>query len=245
MDVATRELASNDRLSRSLSALPKDQQTCRIACSELHKMSSSQFSGIVRRCLFLCGLASGLFAAHSSTAWSQSLDDLVQACAGCHGDNGIPTDKTIPVIWGQTREYLLKELHDFKTGLRKNETMSSIASSLSMEDMEALATHFSELKWPNLGQPPATADTISLARAVTSASNCRGCHQEQFEGDYIRPRLAGQQQDYLLQTMNDFRDGHRANYSVMTAVVRGVDANDLKSVAAYLAGLQPALHSAD
>ena len=167
----------------------------------------------------------------------------MQACAGCHGDNGVPTDKTIPVIWGQNREYLLKELHDFKTGLRKNETMSSIASSLSMEDMEALATHFSELKWPDLGQPSASGDTLSQARAVTSSSDCRGCHQEHYQGDYFRPRLAGQQQDYMLQTMNDLREGHRANYSVMTAVLRGVDANDLKPVAAYLAGMQPAPHS--
>ena len=37
---------------------------------------------------------------------AQTLDEKVQVCSGCHGDNGKPVDKTIPIIWGQPTGYL-------------------------------------------------------------------------------------------------------------------------------------------
>ena len=47
-----------------------------------------------------------------------------QACAACHGENGVPTDpKTIPIIWGQQQSYLVKQLHDYRSGDR-DETRS-------------------------------------------------------------------------------------------------------------------------
>ena len=60
---------------------------------------------------------------------AQTVDDLIQVCAGCHGEKGVPTDKTTQVIWGQKRAYLLNQLYDFKIGRRKNELMSPVADS--------------------------------------------------------------------------------------------------------------------
>jgi cytochrome c553 len=169
---------------------------------------------------------------------AQTLSDLTQLCAGCHGDKGVPTEKTTPVIWGQNRDYLLNQLHDFKIGHRKNETMSAIASSLSRTDMEALATYFAKQQWPDLEQPALPADMRAAAYAVLDPINCRGCHQVRYQGDMIRPRLAGQQEEYLLKTMTDFRTGERANYIGMTVLMKSVDEAALKPVAAYLASLQ-------
>ncbi len=181
----------------------------------------------------------GLFVFGPRPALADSVEDLTQVCSGCHGEKGVPIDKSIPVIWGQRREYLLKELLDFKIGHRKNETMAGIVESLSKTDMEALATYFAEQKWPKLDQPMPPADVQSKAQAVFSAMNCRGCHQNHFQGDYVRPSLRGQQEDYLLKTMTDFHTGERNNYTGMVALMKAVNEDDLKPVAAYLAGLPP------
>jgi cytochrome c553 len=173
---------------------------------------------------------------------AQTVDDLAQVCAGCHGEKGVPIDKTTPVIWGQKRDYILSQLHNFKVGHRTNDMMSPVAESLSKEDMEALATHFSKMPWPDLQQPAPSADEKKAAREVLDTVNCRGCHQAQYEGDRVRPRLAGQQSEYLLKTMNDFRSGERKTYIGMTVLLKSVHEEALKPVADYLASLKISDH---
>jgi cytochrome c553 len=173
----------------------------------------------------------------TSSALADSVEEAAQVCSGCHGEKGVPMDKTIPVIWGQRREYLLKELLDFKRGHRKNETMAAIVDALTKSDMEALATYFSQQKWPDLGQKPAADDVKGKAIDTIGQLNCRGCHQDEFQGDYVRPRLRGQQEDYLLKTMTDFHNGDRANFPAMAALMKSLSEDELKPVAAYLAGL--------
>lgn len=190
---------------------------------------------------------SGILAASSSLmickgASAQTLSDLTQVCAGCHGDQGVPTEKTTPVIWGQNRDYILNQLNDFKIGHRKNELMSPVADSLSRTDMEQLATYYSKQPWPNLQQPAPPADVQVAAHAVLNPLNCRGCHQMHYQGDMVRPRLAGQQDEYLLKTMTDFHTGERMNYIGMHVLMKSVDEAALKPVAAYLASLQIAAH---
>ncbi len=172
-------------------------------------------------------------------ALADTVEDTAQICSGCHGEKGVPIDKVTPVIWGQRREYLLKELLDFKTGHRKNDTMAAIVDSLTKTDMEALATYFSKQTWPSVGQSPAPADVQSKALAVIRQLNCRGCHQYFFQGDYVRPSLRGQQEDYLLKTMTDFHTGDRANFQAMSALMKSLDEDQLKPISTYLAGLSP------
>src|SRR5712671_6781505 len=86
-------------------------------------------------------------------ALAQTIDEKAQACAGCHGENGVPQQKTMPVIWGQQQGYLYLQLRDFKSGARKNDIMGPIAQALERDDMMALAAYFSQKPWPNLQQP--------------------------------------------------------------------------------------------
>ena len=176
-------------------------------------------------------------------ARADSVEEAAQVCSGCHGENGVPMDKTIPVIWGQRREYLLKELHDFKTGHRKNETMAAIVDSLSKTDMEELASYFSKKQWPTQEQAAPPADVVSKALAVINQLNCRDCHQDHFQGDYVRPSLRGQSEDYLLKTMTDFHTGERANFPAMSALMKSLNEDQLKPLAAYLASLPPKVPS--
>jgi len=190
------------------------------------------------------GFLIGVFAvgccavAQAGSATAQSIEETAAVCAGCHGENGVPIDKTIPIIWGQKRAYILNQLHDFKVGLRKDDQMTPVVEALSKSDIEALATHFSKLKWPEIEQTAPAADVKTAARSILNPMNCRGCHQEHYEGDTTRPRLAGQQEDYLAKTMTDFHSSTRTTYPGMVALMKAVNETDIKALAAYLASLK-------
>ena len=173
----------------------------------------------------------------SSAAWAQPIDDQALACAGCHGENGVPLQTTMPVIWGQQQGYLYLQLRDFKSGARKNDIMTPIAQALERADMQALALYFSQKPWPNLQLPRPPADVAAKALQAATAVGCTTCHQSGYLGDSTQPRLAGQWKDYLQQTMLDFRNRSRANNPGMTDLMLAISEDDIVACAAYLAGL--------
>jgi len=71
------------------------------------------------------------------------------ACVNCHGVNGKGIDPKIPmfpVIGGQHKDYIRKQLLDFRDGIRTNSPsgiMKTIASSLTDDEIEALADYVS------------------------------------------------------------------------------------------------------
>ena len=159
-------------------------------------------------------------------------------CATCHGEQGVPMQKAFPVIWGQNAGYLFLQLRDFQSGARKNDLMSPIAATLAREDLLPLAEYFSKLKWPNLNQPPAPQDVATKALAANSSVGCTGCHLDHFQGDGSTARLAGQQHDYLIKTMTEFRNKTRGNNPGMSDLMKAAAPDDLEALATYLAGLQ-------
>jgi cytochrome c553 len=168
---------------------------------------------------------------------AQSLEEKVQVCAGCHGENGKPVDKTVPNIWGQQAGYVYIQLRDFKRGDRKSQIMQPIASPFERNDMLAIADYFSKKPWPDLGQPRAPKDVAKRAQTANSSVGCTGCHLEQFQGDSTIPRLAGQGRDYLAQTMTDFRTRARGNNPGMSDLMAATAVDDLTALAEYLSGL--------
>lgn len=67
-------------------------------------------------------------------------------CAVCHGANGIATLPDAPNLAGQNEIYLVKALHDFKSGARKNEMMSMMVAGLSDADIENLAAYYQSIE---------------------------------------------------------------------------------------------------
>jgi cytochrome c553 len=193
-------------------------------------MSGRSYSGIV-------GVVVAAMAFTMTPLCAESLNEQVQVCAGCHGENGKPVDKTIPIIWGQQTGYLYIQLRDFKRGDRKSEVMQPIASGFERNDMLAIAEYFSKKPWPDLGQPRAPKDVAQRARTADGSIGCTGCHLDQFQGDSTVPRLAGQGRDYLARTMADFRTRARGNNPGMSDLMIATPVDDLTAMAEYLAGL--------
>ena len=171
-------------------------------------------------------------------ARAQTIEEKAQLCAACHGENGIPQDKTTPVIWGQYQGYLYLDLRDYKSGARKNDIMSPLAQTLERDDMMALALYFSQKRWPDLQQPSAPPDVAARAIRANASVGCTGCHQGQYQGEGTQPRLAGQSQEYLRQTMIDFRTRARGNNPGMTDLMLATSEADIAALAQYMAGLQ-------
>src|SRR3712207_5206860 len=142
---------------------------------------------------------------------AQSIEEKAQVCSACHGENGIPQDKAIPIIWGQHQGYVYLQLRDYKRGTRKDEQMSPISEGLERNDMLALAEYFSNKKWPNLNQPDADAATTAKAQRANVSLACTSCHLAEYQGDGTVPRLSGQSADYLAKTLDQFRTRERAN----------------------------------
>lgn len=162
---------------------------------------------------------------------------MATQCAACHGGAGVPTIPNVPVLWGQTEGYIYLQLKDFKSHARASPIMNGLAEPLSREDMFALAKYFTAKPWPNLAQPSASADMALTALTANSSIGCTGCHGANYQGNSAIPRLAGQKQAYLLESMQAFRTGSRANNPGMSDLMKATPEDSLVAMAAYLAGL--------
>jgi cytochrome c553 len=185
-----------------------------------------------------CGIVlAALSSPGTRPAQAETIAEKAEVCAACHGQDGTPTDKTIPVIWGQQTGYIYIQLRDFKRGDRKNEIMQPIASSFEKDDMLAIAEYFSAKPWPDLKQPRAPKDVAGRALSAEHSVGCTGCHLDRFQGDGTVPRLAGQSREYLARTMTDFRTRARGNNPGMSDLMIATPSDDLAALAEYLAGL--------
>ena len=173
------------------------------------------------------GIGFAITAVPASAA--DDIEAKVQMCDACHGQNGMPTDpKTIPIIWGQQQSYIVKQLHDFRSGDRVSPIMTPIAQSLAPEDLRKIAAYFAGQRWP--AQP-----TVPAALPPDGIAQCRPCHQPSFEGGPPAPRLAGLSYEYLLAAMRNFATGERTNNGDMPKFMQALPDSERDAMARYLA----------
>jgi cytochrome c553 len=163
---------------------------------------------------------------------ADDIEAKAQMCAACHGQNGVPTDpKTVPIIWGQQQSYLVKELHDYRSGDRDNSVMAGIAKSLEQDDLRKIAAYFAGKSWP-------AERTASAPESPPKAiAQCQPCHQPNFEGGMPGPRLAGLSYEYLVATMHNFASGKRTNNGDMPKFMSALTDSERDTIARYLSAL--------
>jgi cytochrome c553 len=197
-------------------------------------------AGVVRAAwvALLCG---GLIAARLPTganADAEAGKAKAQACMSCHGPMGNSTNPDYPILAGQNARYLYLELKDFKQGRRSHPPMSPTASDLSSEDMQDIADYFAAQK---LVPAPFNADGASIEAGRKKAAEvlCTMCHQGGFSGSNEIPRVAGQQYQYIVKQLQDFRSHTRTNDAGnMASVTRNLTDDDIHHLAAYINNLQ-------
>lgn len=112
----------------------------------------------MRGWLIVFGLGVGTFAEHSTAAASDKLiaygRHLSQECASCHRPDGA-NHNGIPSLVGHGVEEFVETLGYYKSGMRTNEVMVSVAQSLDDEQIQALAHYFNSLPKPKPAATPA------------------------------------------------------------------------------------------
>jgi len=167
-------------------------------------------------------------------------------CAPCHGSQGNNTSSnTIPRLAQQIAPYIVKQLHDFKSGARQNSIMSTMASMLPDQGMHDVAAYFATQKIA--AGKAGDAALIEQGRRIysggvslTSVPACASCHGAGGTGVIpVYPRLAGQHGAYIIAQLKAFKSKDRANDSskVMRDIAGRMDDHQMEAVAAYLSSL--------
>jgi cytochrome c553 len=171
-----------------------------------------------------------------------------EVCAACHGPDGNSAQGTYPSLAGQTARYIYLQLKDFNEGRRTDPQMSPVAKTLTRDDMLNVAAYFAaqELRPtdynadPAAGTGPAGLVTAILKGSTKAAETlCSMCHGTGLLGQNEIPRLAGQQHDYIVKQLKDFREGRRTNDAGnMASVSKTLSDEDIENLAQYLANLR-------
>lgn len=160
-----------------------------------------------------------------------------EVCAACHGPNGNSAQGLFPVLAGQTARYIYLQLKDFKEGRRKEPQMDPFVANLSREDMLDLAAFFAAQKAVATTFKP---DSARAAKGKAKAAEvlCTICHLGGFRGQNEIPRVAGQQYDYIVKQLKDFKTARRTNDAgTMASVSKTLSEEDIDDLAHYLSGL--------
>lgn len=173
-----------------------------------------------------------------------------QVCASCHGVDGNSGSPANPKLAGQHREYLYKQLSNFKVkpgvkeAERVNPIMAAFATALSDTDMRSVSAYYAGQKYK-----PAAAknkDLVDLGQKIFRAGipdkgvpSCAGCHSPNGAGIPAQfARIGGQYGEYSEAQLVAFRQGLRKNSVQMSLIASRMSDLEIKAVSDYVAGLR-------
>tara|TARA_B100000686_G_C16773320_1_gene966689 strand:- start:1087 stop:1656 length:570 start_codon:yes stop_codon:yes gene_type:complete len=168
-----------------------------------------------------------------SEEMSQELVDALETCNSCHGKEVLADNPEVPVITGQSLQYIYRQLKDYKSNSRAHEIMSSMVSDLEKKILLELATHFSEQKWIDFRTDSEFDETLALD--MIASGQCSQCHGTFKENNLAAPRLAGQKESYLIATMTAFKKRTRLNAPDKSSLFETISEEQIKALSGYIA----------
>jgi cytochrome c553 len=165
----------------------------------------------------------------------EALKAKVATCAACHGADGHAGVAGAPHLAAQPRLFIENRLVMMREGLSVVPQMAGLLDGLSDAQLTALSRHYAAM--PLKPERPAR-DAARAARgaALSQRAQCGSCHLPDYAGREQIPRLAGQREDYLLQSMRDFAAGRTAGRdTLMSNALLGLTDADLQDLAHHLA----------
>jgi len=190
--------------------------------------------GRLRAAFFFCVLAAPAPACAQDAAVGAN---KAQPCFACHGANGNSAVPQFPNLAGQTARYIYLQLRDYQEGRRTDPVMQPLAKPLSREDLFDIAAFFAAQKSrPNSFN--ANPERVARGKAKADETLCTMCHLGNFAGQNEIPRVAGQQYDYTVKQLRDFKARVRTNDAgSMTSVARTLSDQDIEDLGHYTASL--------
>jgi len=161
-------------------------------------------------------------------------------CDKCHGDAGISDDPIDVNIAGLRASYLYKQLKDYQQEYREDRDMYKKTRKMDDRQLADLAVWFASLEpatpAPDRNIDPAILRLVYRGDPQRQLKACASCHgRDGRGGQHDYPALAGQQPEYLVFTLTEFREGDRTNdiYSRMRFVAEALTETEIEALAGY------------
>jgi cytochrome c553 len=171
-----------------------------------------------------------------------------ELCQGCHGVSGISIDpSTFPNLAGQFAGYIFKQVQDFQTGNRNDDTMSAMAATVvSKKDLKDIAAYFASqkrMKGPGASNKKGAKIFKAGNKKLGDYGACVRCHGKNGKGkgknNSLFPVIGGQTKAYVVKQLKDFKAGKRKNdpAGMMAMVAKGLSDKEIEAVSDYVSGL--------
>ena len=134
--------------------------------------------------------------------------------------------------------YAITQLFLFREGRRSNEAMTAVARTLKDDDLRGFAAVIDALPAvaPAPEPTPPDAARMSKGRELARLHKCVFCHGDDLSGGQQVPRIGGQREEYLRESLRGFKSGQRPGYTqAMIEAVSQVPVEDLDTLAYYAA----------
>jgi cytochrome c553 len=185
----------------------------------------------------LAALVSASAASQNPTPPAGPAPAKAEVCVACHGPGGNAVIPINPILAGQTSRYLYLQLRDFQEGRRSDPQMSPMVAGLSRDELRELADYFAKQK-PRSLNFKVDPEKARLGKLKADETLCTMCHLGGFAGQNEIPRVAGQNYDYIVKQLSDFKARKRTNDAGnMTSVSNTLNERDIENLAHYLTGL--------
>jgi cytochrome c553 len=150
----------------------------------------------------------------------QAGEPLTAVCGGCHGARGVSQNPMVPNLAGQEPNYLVAALKAYREHERSHDEMVADKSDGEIEHIAAFYATQQAGAVTETGQP--------LEEVVATCNRCHG--RTVGESRMVVPSLNGQQREYLLRAMREYRDDHRGS-TMMHKMSSGVSDQLLEDLA--------------
>lgn len=193
----------------------------------------------------------GLGLSLSINVSAKTLEDNLALCQDCHGESGISQSSDIPIIAGfsdiaiidmMTAYRDLKRtaiMSKFRSGdtSRPETSMNEITENMSDEEIEALATHYSELPFIAAKQP-FDGEKAAIGAKIHK-TKCFRCHEDGGSSkDDDVGLLAGQWSEYLRTAINNFLEEKRETDPKMLKALKSLSDQEVDALLNYWASQQ-------
>ena len=167
-----------------------------------------------------------------------------EKCHLCHGEEGEASSAVYPRLAGQNRNYLVKQLKNFRDGTRKSDTMNEMAKGLKDDEIDALAEYFASK--PALTHRVRDKGFAAVGEYLFRKGNkysgipaCKSCHGEAGQGTEDLPRLAGQHKRYVADQLHAFEQRARTNdNAIMHTIASKLTEFEIEALALYVSGIK-------
>jgi cytochrome c553 len=185
-----------------------------------------------------------------------TMEARVQACVGCHGQQGRGVESVyFPRLAGKPAGYLYNQLAAFRDGRRKYTPMNYLLAYLPDPYLRQMAEYFSEQNQPlpQPARPTASPDVLKHGQNLVlgglpskKVPACIACHGPDLSGrEPGIPGLLGLRADYISAQLGAWRYGIRTAVApdCMQIIASSLTEADIAAVSAWLASLPAAANT--